>query len=115
MMSIGSVKSAGSAGKIITPTRTTTTLSVVWASAGPEKGAEALGLSGGVDPEGLLRRFWRTPAGRQRPAGLRTGRTQNTVRATTSPSHRPCVPVMAMLGGDKRLIEAHKLRGGDRH
>lgn len=89
MMSIGSVKSAGSAGNYYTDKDNYYVIGSMgerWAG----KGAEALGLSGGWTRRSL-RRFWRDACRTAATsAGLRTGRT-NTVRATTSPSLRPKV------------------------
>jgi len=96
MMSIGSVKSAGSAGNYYTDKDNYYVIGSMgerWAG----KGAEALGLSGGVDQKVFTKVLeGRLPDGSDlsrtaaTSAGLRTGRT-NTVRATTSPSLRPKV------------------------
>lgn len=89
MMSIGSVKSAGSAGNYYTDKDNYYVIGSMgerWAG----KGAEALGLSGGVDQKV----FTKVLEGRL-PDGSDLSRTQdgrtNTVRATTSPSLRPKV------------------------
>ncbi len=78
------------------------------ASAWASKGAEALGLAGPVDPEA----FRRVLEG-EVPGGRRLGRMESdgTVR------HRPgrdvtlsapkSVSLMAMVGGDGRIVEAH--------
>lgn len=106
MMSIGSVKSAGSAGNYYTDKDNYYVIGSMgerWAG----KGAEALGLSGGVDQKV----FTKVLEGRL-PDGSDLSRTQDGAN-----KHRPgydftfsapkSVSVMAMLGGDKRLIEAH--------
>ena len=78
------------------------------ASAWTGRGAEALGLSGPVDPQA----FRRVLEG-EVPGGRRLGRKEpdGTVK------HRPgrdvtlsapkSVSVMAMVGGDGRIVEAH--------
>ena len=78
------------------------------ASAWAGKGAEALGLSGPVDPE----RFRAVLEG-QVPGGRRLGRKE----IDGSVTHRPgrdvtlsapkSVSLMAMVGGDDRIVEAH--------
>ena len=78
------------------------------ASAWAGKGAEALGLSGPVDPE----RFRAVLEG-QVPGGRRLGRKE----IDGSITHRPgrdvtlsapkSVSLMAMVGGDDRIVEAH--------
>lgn len=106
VMSIGSVKSAGSAGNYYTDKDNYYVIDSMgerWAG----KGAEALGLSGGVDQKV----FTKVLEGRL-PDGSDLSRTQDGAN-----KHRPgydftfsapkSVSVMAMLGGDKRLIEAH--------
>jgi len=106
MMSIGSLKSAGSAGNYYTDRDNYYVIGSMgerWAG----KGAEALGLSGGVDQKV----FTRVLEGRL-PDGSDLSRTQDGTN-----KHRPgydltfsapkSISVMAMLGGDKRLIEAH--------
>ena len=78
------------------------------ASAWAGKGAEALGLSGPVDPE----RFRAVLEG-EVPGGRRLGRKE----LDGSITHRPgrdvtlsapkSVSLMAMVGGDERIVEAH--------
>ena len=78
------------------------------ASAWAGKGAEALGLSGPVDPE----RFRAVLEG-EVPGGRRLGRKE----IDGSVTHRPgrdvtlsapkSVSLMAMVGGDDRIVEAH--------
>ncbi|EJK1259059.1 conjugative transfer relaxase/helicase TraI [Salmonella enterica] len=106
MMSIGSVKSAGSAGNYYTDKDNYYVIGSMgerWAG----KGAEALGLSQGVDQKV----FTRVLEGRL-PDGSDLSRQQDGMN-----KHRPgydltfsapkSISVMAMLGGDTRLIDAH--------
>ena len=106
MMSIGSVKSAGSAGNYYTDKDNYYVIGSMderWQG----KGAEALGLDGKVDKQvftDLLKG--------KLPDGSDLTRMQDGVN-----KHRPgydltfsapkSVSVMAMIGGDKRLIDAH--------
>ncbi|HGB2377441.1 TPA: conjugative transfer relaxase/helicase TraI, partial [Salmonella enterica subsp. enterica serovar Birkenhead] len=106
MMSIAQVRSAGSAGNYYTDRDNYYVLGSMeerWAG----KGAEQLGLQGSVDKDV----FTRILEGRL-PDGSDLSRMQDG-----SNKHRPgydltfsapkSVSMMAMLGGDKRLIEAH--------
>ncbi|HFW5352870.1 TPA: conjugative transfer relaxase/helicase TraI [Salmonella enterica subsp. diarizonae serovar 48:i:z] len=106
MMSIAQVRSAGSAGNYYTDRDNYYVLGSMeerWAG----KGAEQLGLQGSVDKDV----FTRILEGRL-PDGSDLSRMQDG-----SNRHRPgydltfsapkSVSMMAMLGGDKRLIEAH--------
>ncbi|HHA1672040.1 TPA: conjugative transfer relaxase/helicase TraI [Enterobacter roggenkampii] len=106
MMSIGQVKSAGSAAGYYTDKDNYYVLGSMderWAG----EGARLLGLNGSVDKE----MFTRVLEGRL-PDGADLSRIQDGVNA-----HRPgydltfsapkSVSVMAMLGGDSRLIDAH--------
>ncbi len=91
----------------IIPTRIITMYWAAWENAGPVKGAEQLGLQGSVDKDV----FTRLLEGRL-PDGADLSRMQDG-----SNKHRPgydltfsapkSVSMMAMLGGDKRLIDAH--------
>ncbi|EAA1190904.1 conjugative transfer relaxase/helicase TraI [Escherichia coli] len=106
MMSIAQVRSAGSAGNYYTDKDNYYVLGSMgerWAG----KGAEQLGLQGSVDKDV----FTRLLEGRL-PDGADLSRMQDG-----SNKHRPgydltfsapkSVSMMAMLGGDKRLIDAH--------
>ncbi|HGB4964594.1 TPA: conjugative transfer relaxase/helicase TraI [Salmonella enterica subsp. enterica serovar Mississippi] len=106
MMSIAQVRSAGSAGNYYTDRDNYYVLGSMeerWAG----KGAEQLGLQGSVDKDV----FTRLLEGKL-PDGADLSRMQDG-----SNKHRPgydltfsapkSVSMMAMLGGDKRLIEAH--------
>lgn len=106
MMSIGSVRSAGSAGNYYTDKDNYYVIGSMgerWAG----EGAKALGLSGSVD----VKTFTRVLEGKL-PDGSDLSRAQDGTN-----KHRPgydftfsapkSISVMAMLGGDKRLIEAH--------
>lgn len=106
MMSIAQVRSAGSAGNYYTDKDNYYVLGSMgerWAG----RGAEQLGLQGSVDKDV----FTRLLEGRL-PDGADLSRMQDG-----SNKHRPgydltfsapkSVSMMAMLGGDKRLIEAH--------
>lgn len=106
MMSIAQVRSAGSAGNYYTDKDNYYVLGSMgerWAG----RGAEQLGLQGSVDKDV----FTRLLEGRL-PDGADLSRMQDG-----SNKHRPgydltfsapkSVSVMAMLGGDKRLIDAH--------
>ncbi|HBB7605749.1 TPA: conjugative transfer relaxase/helicase TraI [Escherichia coli] len=106
MMSIAQVRSAGSAGNYYTDKDNYYVLGSMgerWAG----QGAEQLGLQGSVDKDV----FTRLLEGRL-PDGVDLSRMQDG-----SNRHRPgydltfsapkSVSMMAMLGGDKRLIEAH--------
>lgn len=106
MMSIAQVRSAGSAGNYYTDKDNYYVLGSMgerWAG----RGAEQLGLQGSVDKDV----FTRLLEGRL-PDGADLSRMQDG-----SNRHRPgydltfsapkSVSMMAMLGGDKRLIEAH--------
>ncbi|RLM11820.1 conjugative transfer relaxase/helicase TraI [Gibbsiella quercinecans] len=106
MMSIGSVKSAGSAGNYYTDQDNYYVIGSMderWQG----KGAEALGLDGKVDKQV----FTNLLKGKL-PDGSDLTRMQDGVN-----KHRPgydltfsapkSVSVMAMIGGDKRLIDAH--------
>jgi len=106
MMSIATVKSAGSAGNYYTDKDNYYVIGSMgdrWAG----KGAEELGLSGGVDQKV----FTKVLEGRL-PDGSDLSRTQDGAN-----KHRPgydltfsapkSISVMAMLGGDTRLIDAH--------
>lgn len=106
MMSIGSVKSAGSAGNYYTDKDNYYVIGSMgerWAG----EGAKALGLSGSVD----VKTFTRVLEGKL-PDGSDLSRTQDGTN-----KHRPgydltfsapkSISVMAMLGGDTRLIDAH--------
>lgn len=114
MMSIATVKSASSAGNYYTDKDNYYAIGSMgdrWAG----KGAEELGLSSGVDQkiftkvlEGCL------------PDGSNLSRNQDGAN-----KHRPgydltfsapkSISVMAMLGGDTRLIDAHNRASGYRH
>ena len=78
------------------------------ASAWAGKGAEALGLSGPVDPE----RFRAVLEG-EVPGGRRLGRKEIDGGITHRPgrdvtlSAPKSVSLMAMVGGDERIVEAH--------
>ncbi len=106
MMSIAQVRSAGSAGNYYTDKDNYYVLGSMgerWAG----RGAEQLGLQGSVDKDV----FTRLLEGKL-PDGADLSRMQDG-----SNKHRPgydltfsapkSVSVMAMLGGDKRLIDAH--------
>ena len=106
MMSIAQVRSAGSAGNYYTDKDNYYVLGSMgerWAG----RGAEQLGLQGSVDKDV----FTRLLEGRL-PDGADLSRMQDG-----SNKHRPgydltfsapkSVSMMAMLGGDKRLIDAH--------
>lgn len=106
MMSIAQVRSAGSAGNYYTDKDNYYVLGSMgerWAG----RGAEQLGLQGSVDKDV----FTRLLEGRL-PDGADLSRMQDG-----SNRHRPgydltfsapkSVSMMAMLGGDKRLIDAH--------
>lgn len=106
MMSIATVKSAGSASNYYTDKDNYYVIGSMgerWAG----KGAEALGLSGTVDKK----IFTKVLQGRL-PDGSDLSRIQNGIN-----KHRPgydltfsapkSISVMAMLGGDGRLIDAH--------
>lgn len=106
MMSIGSVKSAGSAGNYYTDKDNYYVIGSMgerWAG----EGAKALGLSGSVD----VKTFTRVLEGKL-PDGSDLSRAQDGTN-----KHRPgydltfsapkSISVMAMLGGDTRLIDAH--------
>ncbi|AHA69140.1 TraI protein (DNA helicase I) [Shigella dysenteriae WRSd5] len=106
MMSIAQVRSAGSAGNYYTDKDNYYVLGSMgerWAG----QGAEQLGLQGSVDKDV----FTRLLEGRL-PDGADLSRMQDG-----SNKHRPgydltfsapkSVSMMAMLGGDKRLIDAH--------
>ncbi|MDE0052859.1 MAG: relaxase domain-containing protein [Gammaproteobacteria bacterium] len=76
----------------------------VWAG----KGAEALGLSGPVDPEAFRRVLkGEVPGGRRlgrkEPDGTVKDRPGRDVTLSTPKS----VTVMAIVGGDERIVDAH--------
>ncbi|EFL4033136.1 conjugative relaxase [Escherichia coli] len=106
MMSIAQVRSAGSAGNYYTDKDNYYVLGSMgerWAG----RGAEQLGLQGSVDKDVFTRLLER-----RLPDGADLSRMQDG-----SNKHRPgydltfsapkSVSMMAMLGGDKRLIDAH--------
>ena len=107
MMSIGSVKSAGKAGDYYTKEDNYYVIGSMderWQG----KGAEALGLEGKTVDKALFTELLKGKL----PDGSDLSRIQDGMN-----KHRPgydltfsapkSVSVMAMLGGDKRLIEAH--------
>ena len=103
MMSIGSVKSAGSAGNYYTDKDNYYVIGSMgerWAG----KGAEAVGLCGGVDQKV----FTRVLEGRL-PDGSDLSRTQDGTNKHRSGydltfSAPKSISVMAMLGGDTRSL-----------
>lgn len=106
MMSIAQVRSAGSAGNYYTDKDNYYVLGSMgerWAG----QGAEQLGLQGSVDKDVFTRLLeGRLPDG----AGLsrmQDGRNRHRPGYDLTFSAPKSVSMMAMLGGDKRLIEAH--------
>ncbi|ENH12379.1 conjugative relaxase domain protein [Escherichia coli P0302308.12] len=105
MMSIAQVRSAGSAGNYYTDKDNYYVLGSMgerWAG----RGAEQLGLQGSVDKDV----FTRLLEGRL-PDGADLSRMQDGSKASSrlrlTFSAPKSVSMMAMLGGDKRLIDAH--------
>lgn len=106
MMSIAQVRSAGSAGNYYTDKDNYYVLSSMgerWAG----QGAEQLGLQGSVDKDVFTRLLeGRLPDGADL-SRMQDGRNRHRPGYDLTFSAPKSVSMMAMLGGDKRLIEAH--------
>ncbi|EOZ8335811.1 conjugative transfer relaxase/helicase TraI [Escherichia coli] len=106
MMSIAQVRSAGSAGNYYTDKDNYYVLGSMgerWAS----QGAEQLGLQGSVDKDVFTRLLeGRLPDGADL-SRMQDGRNRHRPGYDLTFSAPKSVSMMAMLGGDKRLIEAH--------
>ncbi|MBI0957615.1 conjugative relaxase [Escherichia coli] len=106
MMSIAQVRSAGSAGNYYTDKDNYYVLGSMgerWAG----QGAEQLGLQGSVDKDVFTRLLeGRLPDGADL-SRMQDGRNRHRPGYDLTFSAPKSVSMMAMLGGDKRLIEAH--------
>ncbi|HAI0122356.1 TPA: relaxase domain-containing protein, partial [Escherichia coli] len=106
MMSIAQVRSAGSAGNYYTDKDNYYVLGCMgerWAG----QGAEQLGLQGSVDKDVFTRLLeGRLPDGADL-SRMQDGRNRHRPGYDLTFSAPKSVSMMAMLGGDKRLIEAH--------
>ncbi|WP_141068793.1 MobF family relaxase, partial [Escherichia coli] len=106
MMSIAQVRSAGSAGNYYTDKDNYYVLGSMgerWAG----QGAEQLGLQGNVDKDVFTRLLeGRLPDGADL-SRMQDGRNRHRPGYDLTFSAPKSVSMMAMLGGDKRLIEAH--------
>lgn len=112
MMSIAQVRSAGSAGNYYTDKDNYYVLGSTgerWAG----QGAEQLGLQGSVDKDVFTRLLeGRLPDGADL-SRMQDGRNRHRPGYDLTFSAPKSVSMMAMLGGDKRLIEAHNTTRND--